>query len=48
MCIDVSGTPNRSSAPAGGKVSNGCIRMLPEDQTKMDGIMLGTPVDIVA
>jgi hypothetical protein len=32
----------------GGKVSNGCIRMLPEDQLKMDGITLGTPVDIVA
>ncbi len=32
----------------GGKVSNGCIRMLPEDQLKMDGIPLGTPVDIVA
>jgi hypothetical protein len=31
----------------GGKVSNGCLRMLPEDQIKMDGIMLGTPVDIV-
>ena len=32
----------------GGKVSNGCIRMLPEDQLKMDGISLGSPVDIVA
>jgi len=32
----------------GGKVSNGCIRMLPEDQLKMDGIPVGTPVDIVA
>ncbi|MGH9275810.1 MAG: L,D-transpeptidase [Acidimicrobiales bacterium] len=32
----------------GGKVSNGCIRMLTEDQLKMDGITLGTPVDIVA
>ena len=32
----------------GGKISNGCIRMLPEDQIKMDGITLGTPVDIVA
>ena len=32
----------------GGKVSNGCIRMLPEDQIKMDGILLGSPVDIVA
>jgi len=32
----------------GGKVSNGCIRMLPEDQLKMHGITLGTPVDIVA
>ena len=32
----------------GGKVSNGCIRMLPEDQLKMDGIALGSPVDIVA
>ncbi|MDP1820926.1 MAG: L,D-transpeptidase [Acidimicrobiales bacterium] len=32
----------------GGKVSNGCIRMLPEDQIKMDGIPLGTPADIVA
>jgi hypothetical protein len=31
----------------GGKVSNGCLRMLPEDQLKMDGIPLGTPVDIV-
>lgn len=31
----------------GGKVSNGCIRMLTEDQLKMDGIPLGTPVDIV-
>jgi L,D-transpeptidase catalytic domain len=30
-----------------GKVSNGCLRMLPEDQLKMDGITLGTPVDIV-
>lgn len=32
----------------GGKVSNGCVRMLPEDQVKMEGITLGTPVDIVA
>ncbi len=32
----------------GGKVSNGCIRMLPEDQIKMDGIPVGSPVDIVA
>jgi hypothetical protein len=32
----------------GGKVSNGCIRMLPEDQLKMDGIALGSPVDIIA
>lgn len=32
----------------GGKVSNGCLRMLPEDQIKMEGITLGTPVDIVA
>jgi lipoprotein-anchoring transpeptidase ErfK/SrfK len=32
----------------GGKVSNGCIRMLPEDQLKMGVIPLGTPVDIVA
>jgi hypothetical protein len=31
----------------GGKVSNGCIRMLTEDQVKLDGILLGTPVDIV-
>ena len=31
----------------GGKVSNGCLRMLPEDQIKMAGIPLGTPVDIV-
>ena len=31
----------------GGKVSNGCVRMLPEDQIKMDGIALGTPVDIL-
>jgi len=31
----------------GGKVSNGCIRMLPEDQIKMDGIALGSPVDII-
>jgi len=31
----------------GGKVSNGCIRMAPEDQIKMDGIALGSPVDIV-
>ena len=32
----------------GGKISNGCVRMLPEDQVKMEGITLGTPVDIVA
>jgi hypothetical protein len=32
----------------GGKVSNGCIRMLTEDQLKMDGIPVGTPVDIIA
>ena len=32
----------------GGKVSNGCVRMLPEDQVKMAGITLGSPVDIVA
>ncbi len=32
----------------GGKVSNGCLRMLPEDQIKMEGITLGTPVDIIA
>jgi hypothetical protein len=32
----------------GGKVSNGCLRMLPEDQVKLDGIPVGTPVDIVA
>ncbi len=31
----------------GGKVSNGCIRMVPEDQLKMDGIALGSPVDIL-
>jgi hypothetical protein len=31
----------------GGKISNGCIRMLPEDQLKMDGITLGSPVDIL-
>jgi hypothetical protein len=31
----------------GGKVSNGCVRMLPEDQIKMVGITLGTPVDII-
>jgi lipoprotein-anchoring transpeptidase ErfK/SrfK len=31
----------------GGKISNGCIRMLPEDQIKMDGIALGSPVDIL-
>jgi hypothetical protein len=31
----------------GGKVSNGCLRMLPEDQIKMDGIALGSPVDIL-
>jgi lipoprotein-anchoring transpeptidase ErfK/SrfK len=32
----------------GGKVSNGCVRMLPEDQVKMDPIALGSPVDILA
>jgi hypothetical protein len=32
----------------GGKVSNGCIRMLPEDQIKMDGILTGSPVDILS
>ncbi|MET0903282.1 MAG: L,D-transpeptidase [Acidimicrobiales bacterium] len=32
----------------GGKVSNGCLRMLPEDQIKMDGIALGSPVEILA
>ncbi len=32
----------------GAKVSNGCVRMLPEDQIKMTGITVGTPVDIVA
>lgn len=32
----------------GGKVSNGCLRMLPEDQLKMAPIPVGTPVDIVA
>lgn len=32
----------------GGKVSNGCVRMLTEDQLKMDPIALGSPVDIVA
>jgi hypothetical protein len=31
----------------GGKVSNDCVRMLPEDQIKMDGIALGSPVDIL-
>lgn len=31
----------------GGKVSNGCLRMLPEDQIKLDVIPLGTPVDIL-
>ena len=31
----------------GGKVSNGCVRMLPEDQIKMDGVALGSPVDIL-
>jgi lipoprotein-anchoring transpeptidase ErfK/SrfK len=31
----------------GAKVSNGCIRMLLEDQLKMDRITLGSPVDIV-
>ncbi len=32
----------------GGKVSNGCVRMLPEDQLKMAGILTGSPVDILA
>lgn len=32
----------------GGKVSNGCFRMLLEDQLKLDVIPLGTPVDIIA
>ena len=32
----------------GGKVSNGCLRMLPEDQIKMAPITVGTPVDILA
>lgn len=32
----------------GGKVSNGCVRMLTEDQLKMDPIALGSPVDIIA
>ena len=31
----------------GGKVSNGCLRMLPEDQIKMADIALGSPVDIL-
>lgn len=31
----------------GGKVSNGCLRMLPEDQIKMMDIPVGTPVDIL-
>jgi lipoprotein-anchoring transpeptidase ErfK/SrfK len=31
----------------GGYVSNGCMRMLPEDQIKLDVIPVGTPVDIV-
>ena len=31
----------------GGMISNGCLRMLPEDQLKLDGIPAGTPVDIV-
>lgn len=32
----------------GGHLSNGCIRLLPEDQLKLDVIPIGTPVDIVA
>jgi lipoprotein-anchoring transpeptidase ErfK/SrfK len=32
----------------GGYVSNGCMRMLPEDQAKLSVIPVGTPVDIVA
>lgn len=32
----------------GGKVSNGCLRMLTEDQLKMAPITLGSPVDIIA
>lgn len=32
----------------GGKVSNGCVRMLTEDQLKMKGITVGSPVDILA
>jgi lipoprotein-anchoring transpeptidase ErfK/SrfK len=31
----------------GGHISNGCLRMLPEDQTKLAEIPVGTPVDIV-
>jgi hypothetical protein len=32
----------------GGYVSNGCMRMLPEDQAKLAVIPTGTPVDILA
>ncbi len=31
----------------GGYISNGCLRMLPEDQIKLAEIPVGTPVDIV-
>jgi hypothetical protein len=31
----------------GGYASNGCLRMLPEDQIKLAEIPVGTPVDIV-
>jgi lipoprotein-anchoring transpeptidase ErfK/SrfK len=34
-------------AAGGAYVSNGCMRMLPEDQLKLDVIPVGTPVDIV-
>ena len=31
----------------GGKVSNGCLRMLNEDQLKLADVSLGSPVDII-
>ena len=38
---------NESPNEFGIRSSNGCVRMLPEDQLKMGVIPLGTPVDIL-
>ena len=44
----ISASSDAQIGTTGARISNGCIRMHEADQIKLDGIPLGTPVDIVA